>query len=180
MRMMCRKYFNVMAISSSRHEESHFMLCDTILILECTEKSLLSCKSSRLGIGLIQAKPVTYIFHSSVSHFAASLLPALSHHYSPTSACGKRARSFSAVRICMRPGVIGIQRGNGRSPNWRLPNEAITVPMKMHIPVAYAWVKERNLFISLGVDAFNTVGLVQIAAPTGLGEIVELRLSATR
>jgi len=55
--------------------------------------------------------------------------------------------------------MIEIQCDGGRSPDRGLPNDAITVPTKMCIPVVYAWVKQLNQGASLKIDACNAVGL---------------------
>src|SRR5712691_3980056 len=63
---------------------------------------------------------------------------------------------------------------------WCGTDDAITIPTKMGVPVVYAWVKQGNLMASIRVNAFKAVRLVQIAARTCPGQIVELRLSPTR
>ena len=76
--------------------------------------------------------------------------------------------------------MIQVQCGNGRPPNRCVTDDAVTVPTKMCMPVVCAWVKQVNLAARIRVDAFNAVGLMQIAARTRPREIVHLPLSTAR
>src|SRR5262245_14527554 len=75
--------------------------------------------------------------------------------------------------------MIEIQCGNGCSPNRCVTNDTITIPMEMGIPVVDTGMKQRHLVTSLRVNTFSAVGLVQIAAWTRPGKILDLRMSAT-
>jgi hypothetical protein len=50
----------------------------------------------------------------------------------------------------------------------------------MDLPVVRTWVKQQNLVASNRIDAFNVVGLMQVAARAGPREIVKLRVPTTR
>jgi hypothetical protein len=76
--------------------------------------------------------------------------------------------------------MIQIEGSNARPADWCLTHYAITIPPKMFIPGVGTWVKQRNLVASIRVNAFDAVGLAQVATRTGPREIVVLKMSAAR
>ena len=56
--------------------------------------------------------------------------------------------------------MIELHASNSCSAYRCVPNDVITIPMKMGVPVVYVWVKQRDLGASIRVKAFHAVGLV--------------------